>query len=397
MENVTQNQTDNPEFLKFQGELKKVFDDVNEQMKSHGANVDKALKNYETFSEEIKSLKESMTKLETKTNAPMVTTPEQNKELLKKEFREYLTKGSKKYYEHLGDIDKEILTKTLSTQVDSSGGALIPIVYQREMIKLESNYCPMMELARVIPMTEGDVLEVPIQGATRMGVAVTSERESRTETTNPTVGKKRIQVYDYEARILTTNKLISDSMFPLEEFLNQEYAAQVGTQFGSDCVVGTGAAGPKGFTNETVQSVLSGASGALDLKTIPLLMLKVKPAYRVNGKWAANGTTIGTIWGLAATNYLSVVSVNPATGNLSLFGKDMVEMAELPDIGSSAYPLYFGDWSRACWVVNRADVELIRNPYDAANMGNTWFYYKVRRGFALMNAEAIAKMKSNNS
>ena len=98
MENVTQTQNDTPEFVKFQGELKKVFDDVNEQMKSQGSKVDKALQFYDTFTQEVKSLKESLLKIETKANAQTVATPEDNLKLMRKQFNDYIRHGNKDYY-----------------------------------------------------------------------------------------------------------------------------------------------------------------------------------------------------------------------------------------------------------------------------------------------------------
>ena len=392
------------ELKQYHEELKGLLSNTNQQIKSHAENIDKVQSDLEKLKIELKSAKEEITKIETKTNAP--SAPTQNSKeaeaLLIKGFKAYLQTGDMKYIQYLTDEDKAIAAfsplgqKTLAANVDTSGGALVPIVYQRELIAAETNYCPMLEIARLINISEGDVVEVPKQGSTRMGVSVTSETESRIETTNPTLEKIRIQVYDYEARVKATNKLVSDAMFPLDEWLNEEWAAQSAAQFGADCVVGAGDAGPKGFTAETVQSVLSGSAGALSISTLPKLMMAVKPAYRKNGKWAANGATIASVWGLAlTTGYQPFVGINPATGALTFAGKDVVEMAELPDIGASAYPIYFGDWMRACWVVNRLDIEVLRNPY--LDMGFTWFYFKARRGFALVNSEAIAKMKSNNS
>ena len=397
------------EFNEYHNEITKLFDATNKEIKSHAQDLDAVRQNLETMQKEVKgladeakALKTSTETIETKFNA-ISTKQTETKVDLKELFAKFLKTGEAKYYEHLTDKDKIVLMnsplfqqKTLATTPDSAGGALVPITYQRELITLESNYCPMMDLARVITLAEGDILEVPVQGSTRMGVSVTAETDSRTETTNPDLERMRIQLYDYEARVKATNKLVNDAFFPLEDWLGAEYAAQVGAQFGDDVVLGTGSSGPTGFTAETVQSVVSGASAALAIATLPQLMMKVKPAYRKNGKWAANGKTIATVYGLAlTTGYQPFVGVNPTNGAITFMGKDVVEMSELPDIGASAYPIYFGDWAQACWVVTRADMQLLRNPY--VNMGYTWFYFTSRRGFKLVKAEAIAKMKSNNS
>lgn len=386
----------------YHGEVKKMVESMNNDIKTFGGNIDKVQTEMEKIKAEVKAAKDSLGVVETKLNAPPAPTPEQAKGEQKAAWNRFLHTGDKKFIEYLTPEDKEVALlspvgkKMLSADSDPAGGYLMPQNQLREMIKLEVDYCPMMELARVIPISEGDSITVPKKGTTDMAVAIKGERDTRSATTSPTVENVRINVYDYEATPLATNKMVSDPMFPLESWLNDEWAEQSMKNFSGDCATGTGVGEPTGFTVETVQSVLSGASGALAIATLPKLMTAVKRGYRKNGKWAANGATIATVYGLAlTTGYQPWVGVNPVSGEFMFGGKDVIEMPELPDIGSSAYPIYFGDWQRACWIIKRADVELIRNPYAA--MGFTYFYYKTRLGFKLVNAAAIAKMKSNNS
>lgn len=391
---------------KFSNEIKSMTKSLEDSVKTHGTDIDKVRGEMEAFKTQAAALKASVDGLETKSNAPPAQSAEvsekEAKAALDREWKKFLHTGDKKFIGHLTEEDKAVATlspigkKMLATDSDPAGGYLIPQNKLREMITLEVDYCPMMELARVLTISEGDSLSIPKKGTTSMAVAVAGERETRSATTSPTVEQVNIHTFNYEANPLATNQMVSDSMFPLETWLADEWAEQSMYTFAADVVSGTGAGKPTGFTAETVQSCLSGASGALAIATLPKLMTTVKKGYRRNGKWAANGATIATVYGLAlTTGYQPFVGFNPTSGEFTFGGKEAIEFPELPDIGSSAYPIYFGDWSRACWIVKRADVELIRNPY--LTMGFTYFYYKVRLGFKLVNAAAIAKMKSHTS
>lgn len=362
-------------------ESQKAFEGLKSDIKQNADNTDKVRKELEEFKKEWSELKASSSR----PFAPDIKNTDKEK--------------SKKFWQALktGDLQTLAEFKSMNAGSDAAGGYIMPTERLAEIKEKAVQYCPMMELASVIQISQGDVIEIPLEGDA-LGVAITSETASRTETSTANAfSLARISVYDYEARPLVTNKLLADALFDLESYITKKITEQIMVDFGSDCVVGTGSGEPTGFTAMTgVGSVLSGSAGALSLATIPKLLGAVKPAYRKNGKWACNGTTWGIIAGLAITGgYQPIIGYNAQSGRFTLLNQDVVEMSELPDIGASAYPLWYGDWNQACTVIQRADIEVLRNPY--VSMGFTYFYTKMRLGFYTTTPEAIAKMKSNNS
>ncbi len=63
----------------------------------------------------------------------------------------------------------------------------------------------------------------------------------------------------------------------------------------------------------------------------------------------------------------------------------------MPGIAAGAYPIAFGNWQRGYTIVDRTDIEIIRDPYT--KKGSTLFYVHKRVGGAVRNSEAIKVLK----
>lgn len=364
---------------------------LRDEVKGFTKDVDKVRQALEDFkAENGKALKEQHDEIMTKLNRQTAPSPDEEKKAKVDEyevkFADYLRKGT--------PLPEEF--KTMSTDVNTAGGYLMPQNQNNRITELAVQYAPMMDLAEVITISQGDSIEFPKEGSTAFSVSIQAEGATRSATTSGTLAMDTIYTYIYEANPLVTNKLLADSAFPVEPYINKKIAEQIGVSFMGDCVTGTGTGEPTGFTVTTnANSVLSGSSAALAIATVPKLALKVKPQYRRNGKWACNGTTLGVLWGLDVAAYGHIMSFNPGSNVFTICGQDCIEMSELADIGASAYPLWYGDFNAACKIVKRQDINVLRNPYLAP--GFTYFYTTTRLGFLTVLPEALAKMKSNNS
>jgi HK97 family phage major capsid protein len=370
----------------FETELKGLIGDLNSEVKRVNGNVDKVQKEMEDFKVEAKSLKDSVADIQTKQNAKPTA---EAKKLVEDAYA-----AAFENWERKGVEAPEL--KQLQTSSDTAGGYLMPSNKLNQITELAVQYAPIMELATVYNISTGDSLELPKEGTTAFANAITGETATRSATTSGTFELNRIFAYNYEANPLATQKMLDDAAFDIENYINRKIVEQIMVSFSSDAVNGTGANAPMGFAVETLtNSILSDASGALAMATLPELMTAVKPAYRKNGKFACNGSTMATIYALAIASYQPTVSWNANAGRFTLFGADVVEMSEIASISSSTYPIYYGDWAQACAVVKRQDVRVLRNPYRAN--GFVYFNTSMRLGFKLINELALAKMKSHTS
>lgn len=374
-------------FEEFTNETKKMFESLTNEVKTFANDRDKIVDKLNKFEKDVADMKHTVTTLESKANTPphaQEETARMEVAKAKKAINDYIRKGT--------PIPSEV--KGLYGDSGSTGGYTIPENLYPGIVEKAVQYCPMLDIATIITITKGNSLKVPVENGV-FEVNTRTERTAATETAASTFDRPTIDLYDYVAEPRASRDFLDDSGVDVEGYLNRAAAKYLAATFGAQCVTGTGTNQPTGFTAETVQSVLSGASGALQISTLPNLMMTVKAPYRVNGKWACNGTTLGVIIGLAASANQKVVDFNATTGRFTIFNKDVIEMPELPDIGASAYPLYFGDWQEACWVVKKADLNLLQDPYTARP--DVKFVFTMRYGFKLVLPEAIAKMKSNNS
>ena len=65
----------------------------------------------------------------------------------------------------------------------------------------------------------------------------------------------------------------------------------------------------------------------------------------------------------------------------------------MPDVGSSAKPVAFGDFNRAYMIVDRVALAILRDPFTQATTGNVRYVARRRVGGQVVQAEAINKLK----
>jgi HK97 family phage major capsid protein len=110
-----------------------------------------------------------------------------------------------------------------------------------------------------------------------------------------------------------------------------------------------------------------------------------------------NGTTLATLRKLkdGQGNYLwqpSYQAGQPET----ILGRPVVEMVDMPDIASDAYPIIFGDFS-AYRIVDRLEMSILTNPYLLATTGMTRIHATRRVGGGVLQAARFRKLKMATS
>ena len=61
----------------------------------------------------------------------------------------------------------------------------------------------------------------------------------------------------------------------------------------------------------------------------------------------------------------------------------------MPNVGGSAKPIAYGDFSRAYTIVDRVALSIMRDPYTVATSGSIRYHARRRVGGAVVLAEAI--------
>ena len=73
----------------------------------------------------------------------------------------------------------------------------------------------------------------------------------------------------------------------------------------------------------------------------------------------------------------------------TILGQPYIEAPDMPDVGSSAKPVAFGDFNRAYMIVDRVALAILRDPFTQATSGTIRYVARRRLGGQVVMAEAI--------
>ena len=130
-----------------------------------------------------------------------------------------------------------------------------------------------------------------------------------------------------------------------------------------------------------------GGANASAAATIDLLERLVtgdyglRPAYRRNCKWFMNRATMSQIRRLRDEEgrYYFQPDVRSAA-TWQIWGYDVVEEEEMPDVAAGAYPIFFGNMHDAYTIVDRERLYLVRNPWEEQASEKIIFHHSRRLG-----------------
>lgn len=306
-------------------------------------------------------------------------------EIEKKAFDTFVRKG------------KEALSadevKSLRVSDDTAGGYLAPDAFQAELDRNVVLFSPVRSVARVLPTGAPAVLWPKRTGG--MTGAWVGETQARPETT-VTFGQSRYGVCELAAYVDVSNAMLEDSAFDVPALLAYEFGEEFGHLEGAAFVNGASQLSPSGFmADANVGYTPGGDASAVKADGLIDLYHAVKAPYRANAVWGMNSTTLGAIRKLKDTagNYLvAMQGINNAPVT-TLLGRPIVEMPDMPDVGSGAFPIVFGDFTQGYRIFDRIALSILRDPYSQATNGMTRFHGRRRVAGGVGKAEALRKLK----
>ncbi|HEV7416083.1 MAG TPA: phage major capsid protein, partial [Tianweitania sediminis] len=201
--------------------------------------------------------------------------------------------------------------------------------------------------------------------------------------------------------------LLEDSAVDLDSWLTDEIEMAFAEQEGTAFVTGNGVNKPKGFLASdkvadaswswgSLGYLATGAAGAFAASNpadkLVDLVYALKAGYRENGSFVMNRKTQAAVRKMkdGDGNYLWQP---PATvgAKAMLMGFPVVEAEDMPDIGTDAFAVAFGDFTRGYLVVDRTGVRILRDPYSAKPY--VLFYVTKRVGGGVQDFSAIKLLK----
>jgi len=302
-----------------------------------------------------------------------------------KAFSNMLRKGEKE----LDDIER----KALYESDDTLGGYYAPEEYVADLIKSVTEISPLRSIARV-RTTSNRGIEIPKRTG-QFAATFVNETATRSETTGYQTGLMQIDAHELYALVDISQALLEDSAFDLESEMTTEFGEQFAKREGTAFIAGNGVGQPQGITDSGagVATVNSGSGTALTANGLLDLMYSIKSDYMTNANFVMNRSSLAAVLKLEDTEGqkifvqgMSYVGAAPST----ILGKPYILAEDMPNVGSSAKPVAYGDFSRAYTIVDRVNLSVMRDPYSVATAGNIRYIARRRVGGAVVLAEAIA-------
>lgn len=379
-------------------ELKKAFDGYHEKTKGLTGQVEK-------LANELQEQKKHNGDLEAKLNRMVlgglggVSANRQDSPEAKAEF-----KALDKFIRSGDETD----IKSMSIGSDPDGGYTVFPVQSESMTIRLFDQSPMRRLSRVETLTIGDSFE-EIDDRDEIGATWVGEQEARTETDTAQLGKWHVPVHEIYALQKVTQRLLDDSSRDLGAWIDGKITDKFGRSEGTAFATGDGLKKPRGFldypTNTTadatraagtLQYVKTGAASSFAASNpadvLRTLMWALRAPYRNGAVWQMNSATASTIdkFKDGQGNYIWRQGQTAGAAS-SLLGYEVAINEDMPDIGTNAFPIAFGNFKLGYCIAEKKGIKMLRDPYT--DKPNVKFYAYRRIGGGLANDDAIKLLK----
>ena len=140
----------------------------------------------------------------------------------------------------------------------------------------------------------------------------------------------------------------------------------------------------------------TGAAGAFQaddpVDTLIDLVYTPLSQFRANGRFVMNRRTTSMVRKFkdGEGDYIWTPGIQPGQPS-SLLGYPITEMESMPDVAANSMSVAFGDFAKGYLVVDRAGVQVLRDPYSQKPY--VLFYTTKRVGGGVQNFNAIKLLK----
>ncbi len=295
--------------------------------------------------------------------------------------------------------------KAMSAGTPGDGGYLVPAETEAEIGRRLSALSPIRAIA-MVRQVSGSVLKKPF-AVSGPATGWVGETEARPQTGTSTLAELTFPTMELYAMPAATATLLDDAAVDIDAWISAEVEAAFAEQESAAFVNGDGINKPKGFlAGPTVDDdawswgnlgyKVTGVAGGLPASDPADVLIdlthSLTAGYRQNANFVMNRKTQAAFRKLkdADGNYLWVP---PAVAGAKAFlsGFPVVEVEDMPDMAANSLAVAFGDFQRGYLVVDRAGVNVLRDPYSAKPY--VLFYVTKRVGGGVQDFSAIKLLK----
>jgi HK97 family phage major capsid protein len=281
-------------------------------------------------------------------------------------FKSYLVGGMRGLNTHQMDVIQRGYVeldgdqKTLSANVGTEGGFLVPADFRAVMVEEVGARSFLRNLVDVMPCS-GQFLEMPVveapssnAGIYANGIAWTwtnSPMDEDTGDTEPEFGLLRIPMHDAVAKTRLGLNMINDAAVNIEAALPRWYGEAWGLQEDYVILRGTGRGQPLGILEDTditgSHYVETSTSGVVKADDLIDLVYDLEAQYAANARWVTSRTNLKSVRKLkdGEGNYLWQPGLSMGEPD-TLIGYPVSQSPWMPAISANNYAFIFGDLKR---------------------------------------------------
>lgn len=313
----------------------------------------------------------------------------------------YVRKG----IDGLTDVEK----KTINVGTSTQGGYLVGEEMEAGIDRVVQRYSSMRQVARVISIGSASYKKL-VKTSGTSGATSGNENTTPTNGTSPGWSELEFKPGTYVSEQRLTSEALEDATQDVGADLEMEMGIEFAEKEGTDFISGSGVNGPRGLTDYTAVANASYAWGSVGYVAsghasswaasnpsdyLIDLVHSLKRQYRAGASFMLNDATLGSIrklkdgqgnylWGMTKESFMA-----GAVG--TLLGYNVVTDDFMADIGANAYPIAFGDFKQAYYVIERKGIAVLRDPAGA--FPHIRFLARRRVGGGIAKFEAVKLFK----
>ena len=312
-------------------------------------------------------------------------------------------------YLRCGDDDAlrgiELEGKAMSTAVSADGGYLVDPQTAQTIQSVLNSAASLRSIANVVNV-EATSYDVLIDH-TDVGAGWADETTATAETGTPVIDRISIALHELSALPKASQRLLDDSAFDIEGWLAGRIADKFARAEAAAFVSGDGSDKPRGFLNHTAVAndswvwdnlgyIATGVDGDFDgtnpADSIIDLVYALGAQYRGSATFIMNSKTAGAVRKMKDADGRFLWSDGLAAGEPArLMGYPVLIAEDMPDIGSDATAIAFGDFASGYTIAERPDLRVLRDPFSAKP--HVLFYATKRVGGDVSDFAAIKLLK----
>ncbi len=275
----------------------------------------------------------------------------------------------------------------------STGGYLVPVEFDRTLVKALARENVIRSLAKVITTAAPHRINVALTDVAADWVAESGVFTPST----PTFNQLSLDAFTLRAAALVSEELLQDSMFDLEDYLINNFALAFAAKEEQAFCIGTGEGQPTGIFTVKGGDVGVTTAGAADIKADELIDLtySLKDGYKRNAAFVLNSATLAGIRKLKDGNGVYMWQPSLQAGEPDrLLGFPVYISQYAPTVAANAYTVAFGDFQNY-WIADRSGRTIRRaNELHIANL-QTGFYAFQRVDGKTVLPEGIKLLKQH--